>query len=214
MLGKLHTVSLDVFGNQLFCFSRHGEGDRLFCFINQSVGSSSTEESEEEPEASSEDGQPHPSEDPLELFPSADAAYDYLLGKIDDRRKAVGQGDALPEKATLIQYVCHHSQSLIKKLLENEKAVVNVFVQHEKVPHLLGIRYQTEKLRRRQLEFKDLFGDRQPTNVYDYDVPASLSAVCLYDEWIMLGWYTYEPVEEQARPHQVPGAQPPCSRDT
>ena len=140
-----------------------------------------------------------PASDPrLQLFPSAKAAYDHLLSVVEEQRKRLGQGDVWPKKATLIQYVCHHSKSLIEKLLENEKTVVNVYVQHERVAHLLGISHQTGKLLRRQQEFKDVFTSRQPTNVYTYDVPASLSAVCLDDEWIMLGWYTYEPDNERS----------------
>ena len=164
-LTKIRDLSRDLFQNSLFRFSQCTRGDRLFFFINPDVKTGS-KRGAAEPSASAGEGALAPASDPcLQLFPSAKAAYDHLLSVVEEQRKRLGQGDVWPKKATLIQYVCHHSKSLIEKLLENEKTVVNVYVQHERVAHLLGISHQTGKLLRRQQEFKDVFTSRQPTNV-------------------------------------------------
>jgi hypothetical protein len=135
------------------------------------------------------------------MFEYQEDAYHFLIGMIQD------QG---AREAVLLQYSCHTSLPLLRKLL-HKGARVTVFIQHEDtvapkkgqdediaIPKEGQLRseLQAELIRDTTRNLLSNLGDmhEEPDKleVYKYRVPPSMSAVKIDNRVICMGWYTCE----------------------
>jgi len=126
------------------------------------------------------------------MFEEQEQAYQFLCDWIDKYGA---------KKATLFQYSCNTSMSVVRALMRKE-AQVTVYIQHEATARQIGSAFQADRIISRVRSLRGDLGKRSSTSdnlkLYKYRSPASVSAVKIDDRVLCMGWYLYE---HMAQPH-------------
>ena len=116
-----------------------------------------------------------------------------------------------PKMAIMLQHRCVHGYDLTKALLDRPATTVQVFLQHPGAARLIASNRQTEDLVKAADELIDNFKfkrndpRRNRLTISHYFGPASLCAVNIDDQVLMLGWYTYLHRETEANANRTTG---------